>query len=100
MVWILLIVCKTGLVEYVDNDLPELETDNMATMRVTPEEQNYRPYTQTKHDKDEHFVPHDNHRSEAAMALLQHDNLEPWKDLSHMHWPTLMGYYNVSLLGR
>lgn len=98
ILWILLIVCKTGLVEYLDT---EQESDPMPSVKVSPEEQNYHPYTQAKHDKDEHIpIPQDNHRSEAAMVFLQHDNLEPWKDLSHMHWPTLLRYYNVSLLGR
>ena len=32
--------------------------------------------------------------------LLHHDNVEQWRSLSYLHWPTLMAYYNISLMGR
>ena len=32
-------------------------------------------------------------------AILDHGQ-QTWKHLSPVHWPTLMGYYNISLLGR
>ena len=31
---------------------------------------------------------------------LEHTDLELWRQLSYKHWPTLFGYYNMSLCGR
>ena len=33
-------------------------------------------------------------------ALVQHDDSQLWQKLYFDHWPTLFGFYNISLLGR
>lgn len=100
MVWIILIVFKTGLVEYVDPDPLEQDAEHISSTMDAPV---FHPFTEAEplneqRQSVQEDPPHE--ESKWTASLVQHDNLEPWKDLSYMHWPTLMGYYNVSLLGR
>ena len=32
--------------------------------------------------------------------LMSHEEKAQWNKLAHNHWPTLLGYYNISLEGR
>ena len=39
-------------------------------------------------------------RADYTPRKLHHTEPELWRHLSHNHWPTLLGYYNISLPGR
>jgi hypothetical protein len=34
-----------------------------------------------------------------AIAKLKHMGYDPWKRLSHYHWPAILSLYNISLSG-
>ena len=43
---------------------------------------------------------HEQEEMSRLKMLLVHEDGETWKKLSYKHWPTLFGYYNISLQGK
>lgn len=88
VIWIGLIVYKSGLVEHLTN----------STIAI-----NYS-INQAKQNggKDEYYgmsFPWGFLESE-EISPVNHTEAELWKDLNHKHWLTMFGYYNISLYGR
>ena len=82
LLWILLLVYKTGLVEQIDELRP---ASNGATSLDSSER---RADDTVRDARDTADVPsHEIHE-------------ELWQSLSPNHWPTLFAFYNMSLTGR
>ena len=96
MVWILLLVYKTGLVEQID-DLQPLS--NVASLESAVPDTASRGYSDeaswlTKDASDTVAT------SSSVGAGSPENQEELWKSLCANHWPTLFAYYNISLTGR
>ena len=39
-------------------------------------------------------------RDKEKPGSVDHTDLEMWRKLSHNHWITLFGYYNISIYGK
>ena len=39
-------------------------------------------------------------REDEDQGSVKHSDLETWRKLSHAHWTTLFGYYNITIAGK
>ena len=111
VIWVLLFLYKTSLVD----DL----SDHNTTQPIT--QPNHSPNSPAKEQpsqpaasslKDDTALKKLQRKSEAKMEnlvegghkwiqnLMSHEEKPAWSKLSYNHWPTLLGYYNISLEGR
>lgn len=104
VIWIILIVYKTGLVHHLTGSQLTVNGTEMPPT-VDDLEQIIQLQEQTsssdtgkiaaisslaffwRHDVDD-------------MGSVQHNDLETWRKLSHAHWTRLFGYYNISIVGK
>ena len=110
MIWIALIVYKTGLVEHITN---------LEDSSASPHHAGGPPHplawsdpalaSDMLRERGEEDGPGGaggwglgwGSREEVLeMGLVEHTKLETWRGLSHKHWPRLFAFYNVSILGR
>ncbi|KAL5006353.1 hypothetical protein ScPMuIL_015159 [Solemya velum] len=95
VIWIALIVYKTGLVEHLARMAEEDSNGDIRYTTMLPQDvyghQNGGEFTGTfKHPQEE----------SNTVEPLEHNDLELWRRLSYNHWPMLFKYYNISLSGR
>ena len=98
MVWIVLLVYKTGLVEQIElRPLDVTTLPDTGAVRSRSDDSGWL----TKDGRDTTTVDSANGNAGSSTAGSQHDIVdELWKSLSASHWPTLFAYYNISLTGR
>ncbi|XP_070211949.1 sterol regulatory element-binding protein cleavage-activating protein-like isoform X2 [Littorina saxatilis] len=106
VIWIALIVYKTGLVEHIAN----LEDSPTSSHPGGPQSHPLWP----EHPNTADMLQEDGHGGAGVgwgmgrgggedvlqTGLVEHTQLETWRGLSHKHWPRLFAFYNISLLGR
>ncbi|XP_064647832.1 sterol regulatory element-binding protein cleavage-activating protein-like [Lineus longissimus] len=99
VIWIALIVYKTGLAEHVIR-----VTLNGTAMVPEPEYYGAPVILDAPNGDKETLVKGTMNakgtETHAVSAMLEHDDMEHWKKLSNSHWPSLFGFYNISLLRR
>jgi len=101
VVWILLIVYKTGLVEQIDDLRP-------VSNGVSSSESSVQDGAGRSRADESSWMMKDAVASDAASAASNgvvggtgHENHdELWRSLSQNHWPVLFAHYNISLTGR
>ncbi|XP_060568692.1 sterol regulatory element-binding protein cleavage-activating protein-like [Ruditapes philippinarum] len=104
VVWIILIVYKTGLVHHITNtsfsingtvipdSVDDLEQMIKLQEQTTTADQNKinvlspLAYFWQQDDED--------------LGSVKHTDLELWRKLSHVHWVTMFNYYNISIVGK
>ncbi|ELU06614.1 hypothetical protein CAPTEDRAFT_96666 [Capitella teleta] len=100
VIWVLLFVYKTSLVDEVsDNN----STSTTATLTPPMQDQGHAKLDLEVHKADLGKNVRDTIMGEGQkwiQTLISHEERGPWSQLSHSHWPTLFGYYNISLEGR
>ncbi|CAH1788116.1 unnamed protein product [Owenia fusiformis] len=99
VIWITLIVYKSGLVEHIIQISYSSAADNTSILHSTILKFIQQPTLDgLKGEVDAaETVAKFTHKD---TLLVKHEDYETWKKLSYMHWPTLFGYYNISLAGR
>ncbi|KAK7488750.1 hypothetical protein BaRGS_00020047 [Batillaria attramentaria] len=108
VIWILLILYKTGLVEQLAN----LE-DTSISPHSGPQPHhawNDQSLTERLLERgEEDGIPvtglgmgwgRGGVEESLEVGLVEHTQLETWRGLSHKHWPRVMALYNISLMGR
>ena len=83
-------VYKTGLVEHFAQ----------VALNASEDAQGARSHGDSVFHHQMGHYPEDQQDPHYVQSLLTHTNLEHWNELSHMHWPTLLSYYNITMLGR
>lgn len=86
IVWMMIIVYKSGIV----NRMVKLSAASGYTGLFTLVEQFLRQNMTGNSEGGD--VP--------TWSLVQHDEAHVWQKQYYDHWPTLFGFYNISLLGR
>ncbi|KAK3101013.1 hypothetical protein FSP39_000257 [Pinctada imbricata] len=97
VIWIGLIVYKTGLVEHLANST----LSNMPAPKTTNGEAPKPQGVELNAGKDPttaSWFPWS--QDQNKNGYLRHTDLELHKELSYKHWPTMFGYYNISLYGK
>jgi len=97
VVWIVLIVYKTGLVEDTE-DLNGLLKFNGSESSDTASDKWSKEFGSAARDGKD--LVSDTAGGIGLTGLLAHDTFELWKGLTPNHWKTAFGYYNISLRGR
>ena len=92
VVWILLLVYKTGLVEQID-DLRPVPGTTAASVAENG-------HSRLKSDEVSWSARDTTEATMTGGGVGQELAEELWKGLSPGHWPTLFAYYNISLTGR
>jgi len=99
VVWILLLVYKTGLVEQIDELRPPLSNGASMTDASVLDNSVGRGRSD-----DASWMTRDAADLTATgnngILTVAGSHEELWKSLSPNHWPTLFAYYNISLTGR
>lgn len=102
MVWIGLIVYKSGVLEHFSNPNAQNATRDSTQQAVPPAEELSRVGS-----REGQSTVRQSSRSWWFQGELvdpegavKHREVELWQDLSYKHWPTLFGYYNISLYGK
>lgn len=99
-----MLVYKTGIVEHLTetNFTDSLDDSNNGGFLSVPydkAQENLHSWAESD-AKAGHDVDLNGDSYLNSKALIYHEDPEQWRRLSHSHWPTLLGYYNISLLGR
>jgi hypothetical protein len=101
VVWIGLLVYKTGLVEDAEDVSGILQDGQSESSRIAIGDWAKDFSWSTRDGKDLVADAAGGGSSGTGLVgLLAHETLELWKSLSPNHWRTVFGYYNMSLLGR
>lgn len=112
LIWIFLIVFKTGLVEELDEINPiylnkDLDMFSLNSFTSTLEHQksggeNITDYSNMFVDGATagRSLKSEVNRSSPGLSNVFQDGSEQWRYLSSNHWLTLLSYYNISLSGR
>ncbi|XP_048754317.2 sterol regulatory element-binding protein cleavage-activating protein-like [Ostrea edulis] len=102
VVWIGLIVYKSGVLEHFSNPNAQNATQDSTQQAVPPAEELSRVGS-----REGQSTVRQSSRSWWFQGELvdpegavKHREVELWQDLSYKHWPTLFGYYNISLYGK
>jgi hypothetical protein len=93
VIWIGLIVYKSGLVEHLTN----------CTIPYNHSSALHLSHSKQDGGKEEYYgmsFPWGFVDTDEENSPVNHTELELWKKLNHKHWLTLFGYYNISLYGR
>lgn len=104
VIWISLIVYKSGLVEHLANSTTILNLTSSSPLHNLDQD----------HTADHlHTTQNGNGREDAGSGWswrpgeeeentrpVEHTQFELWRQLSYKHWPTLFSYYNITLYGR
>jgi len=101
VVWILLLVYKTGLVEQIDelHPVPNSALLESAVENGAGEGKSDEASWPLKDARD--AAEARNTGSTGTVGASSYENQgELWKNLSPNHWPMLFAYYNISLTGR
>ncbi|KAJ8314345.1 hypothetical protein KUTeg_008906 [Tegillarca granosa] len=107
VIWISLIIYKVGLVQHITNttnasmkiqDVTKLEKSVPSDTEVSK----HVSHSSKKDNDPKNTQTQFSWKSfdEDAEDIILHKTTELWKELSYKHWPTLFGYYNISLVGR
>ncbi|XP_025093802.1 sterol regulatory element-binding protein cleavage-activating protein-like isoform X2 [Pomacea canaliculata] len=113
VIWIALIVYKTGLVEQLAN-LEDSSMSSPATGQQHLHQWGDHPFSsdmmRERSLEQEADSPsllgkgmwwgRDGGEEPLEAGLVEHTQLEAWRGLSHKHWPRLLALYNISILGR
>ncbi|XP_053374079.1 sterol regulatory element-binding protein cleavage-activating protein-like [Mercenaria mercenaria] len=104
VVWIVLIVYKTGLVHHITNTsfsingtvIPDSVDDLEQIIKL--QEQT----TTADQNKMEVLSPlaYFWRQDDEDLGSVKHTDLETWRKLSHVHWVTMFSYYNISIVGK
>lgn len=86
VIWIILILYKAGLIAYLTKSIMSTIDDRWLLKNTSLDYAHNRSYLAGKYD--------------AETGSLEHTDLEMWRQLSYKHWPTVFGFYNMSLRGR
>lgn len=96
MIWIVLILYKTGLFGHLASSLER----EYGPLSLGTTQQSIKPPYLSHHmdyNGEQQAKPPE---EESTDWSVRHDNLLLWKHLSNKHWPMLFGYYNLSIAGR
>ena len=105
VIWIGLIVYKSGVLEHLSNP-SHLHTKNIS--QNTPQEVPLKEELSVKEGRKSPSTAASQSSSSwwfqgelvDPEGAVRHSEVELWQDLSYKHWPTLFGYYNISLYGK
>lgn len=100
VIWITLIVYKTGLVENMDEIGPSYLTRDLDLLNVNSFHGSSMERQKPGENQTETLTDEAAWRHAPSGVTSTLENVEPWQHLSSNHWLTLMSYYNISLLGR
>ncbi|KAK3733745.1 hypothetical protein RRG08_026859 [Elysia crispata] len=107
VIWIILFLYKTGLVDKITGEQEVPETINrLSGVQSHPFEATSLSSADAPRPEDEVMSPPSPHsrgsilEDEPQTGLVEHTNLELWRKLSPMHWPRLLRCFNISLTGR
>lgn len=103
VIWIVLLVYKTGLVHHITNtsystngtDLPKSVDDLEQIIKLQEQ-----TTTGDQHKLDMLSSLAFWRQDDDDLGSVKHTDLETWRKLSHVHWVTMFGYYNISLIGK
>ena len=103
--WILLIVYKAGLVDHFTfSNSTSFVDDHTA---YTFSSSHHEGAASAHHSLAENgmlgmrdWIMGGVNEEQQIQNILQHKDTKLWTQLSPMHWPTLLGYYNITLLGK
>ncbi|KAK2173041.1 hypothetical protein NP493_908g00028 [Ridgeia piscesae] len=107
VIWIALIVYKTGLVDHLTgtnttqlDDLGGSSSNSHPSLK--PFEKFSRPqdWMERKLEDKQQTSVDEKEAVKHGSSLVAHHDMESWRHLSHTHWPKLLGFYNISLRGR
>ncbi|KAL4222496.1 hypothetical protein ACF0H5_018535 [Mactra antiquata] len=102
VVWIILIVYKSGLVHHITNSS---YTTNGSVIQVDDFENIIRLQEQTTTGDQSKInllspLAYFWRQDDIESGSVKHTDLESWRKLTHGHWLTLFGYYNNSIVGK
>ena len=105
VVWIVLLVYKTGIVEHLTqtNLTDTFEDINGASFASSIDKLFSQDSSNTHTWSDQDLKIHNEFGINGdgyLNSILYHEDREMWKRLSHTHWLTLLNYYNISMQGR
>jgi len=95
VVWILLLVYKTGLVEQIDELRPVVSNGGSTSLDSAVHDGTNTGRAGLDETTDVYTVA-----GTIVTGTTRENHDEFWKSLSPNHWPTLFAYYNISLTGR
>ncbi|XP_069110525.1 sterol regulatory element-binding protein cleavage-activating protein-like [Argopecten irradians] len=102
IIWISLIVYKSGLVEHLTNstsviNLTSAPFENLDKGRL-PSQHNPQ---QNGHQRDDAGIGWSWRPGEEEDSRpVEHTQFDLWRQLNYKHWPTLFSYYNITLYGK
>ncbi|XP_060066336.1 sterol regulatory element-binding protein cleavage-activating protein-like [Ylistrum balloti] len=100
VIWISLIVYKSGLVEHLTNSTSMI---NLSS---------YESIDKGRLPSQHHLQHNGHHKEDAGIGWswqpgeeedtrpVEHTQFDLWRQLNYKHWPTLFGYYNITLYGK
>lgn len=102
IIWIGLIVYKTGLVEHLTNTTQGVNITYPKHHNEKASHSNEQVHrVEVQGSKDEiSWSWAGSGEDDKAVRPVEHTDLELWKQLSYSYWPTLFSYYNISVYGR
>ena len=110
VIWIALIVYKTGLVEHIANLEDSSSHASAPQHPAWPDPALTADLLRERLERGEEDGPGPvgggwgrgwgAGEEPLEAGLVEHTQLEAWRGLSHKHWPRLFAFYNISILGR
>ncbi|KAJ4442079.1 hypothetical protein ANN_11945 [Periplaneta americana] len=124
IVWIAVIMYRSGVLEHVlqmtserdadlvdnsdtvrqyyDRHLPVFDSDDLKVLQsiATEQTRTVAPTSAANLKKLRTYDRAETGEGNDAIARLKHGAFDPWRRLSHYHWPAILSLYNISLAGR
>jgi hypothetical protein len=107
VIWIVLLLYKTGLVEHLARLNATLE--ELAPHFIhhpLPEKDQHQTWAPDAEILPSELIDHQRVLDDDVVPVyappphLSHTDGQLWEKLSHNHWPALLGVYNMSLFGK
>ncbi|OWF39399.1 sterol regulatory element-binding protein cleavage-activating protein-like [Mizuhopecten yessoensis] len=102
VIWISLIVYKSGLVEHLTNSTSKINLTSSSFENLDKgqlaSQQNSQ---QNGHQKEDAGIGWSwRPGEEEDPRPVEHTQFDMWRQLNYKHWPTLFAYYNITLYGK